>query len=256
MNAVALAYASGPASQSRHCEGAFHLLHQIDFRIVRSKEDRAAVGRLRYEAYLREGAINPSPLQCFTDPYDEDSNAWVFGLYIGAELASSIRLHVVTKNAPDSPSLAVFSDLLVPELEAGKTIIDPNRFVSDQRLARLYPALPYVTLRLCWLAAEYFDADHLLAAVRIEHQPFYRRLFGHRPICGPRSYPPLSKPLTLMTVDHRQAADRIYRRFPFVNSTYFERRMLFERYPSLIPAAIVPKPVHDAEPLLLARQAS
>lgn len=256
MDAVALAYTSEPVSQSRHCEGAFRLLHQMDFRIIRSDEDWAAIGRLRYDAYLREGAIKPNPLQCFTDPYDEDSNAWVFGLYIGEELASSIRLHVVTKDAPHSPSFAVFPDLLGPELEAGKTIIDPNRFVTDQRLARLCPALPYITMRLCWLAAEYFDADHLLAAVRIEHQPFYRRLFGHRPMCGPRTYPPLSKPLTLMTVDHRHVADRIYRRFPFVNSTYFERRMLFERCPSLASAATVPKPVQAAEPLLLASQAS
>jgi hypothetical protein len=223
----------------------------MDFRVMRSDEDRAAIGRLRYEAYLREGAITPSPLQCFTDPHDEDSHAWVIGLYVGDELASSIRLHVLTKDAPDSPSYAAFSDLLEPELEAGKTIVDPNRFVTDQRLARLYPALPYVTLRLCWLAAEYFDADHLLAAVRPEHQPFYRRLFSHRPICGPRDYPPLTKPLTLMTVDYRQVADRIYRRFPFVRSTYFERRMLFERSHQVLPASIAPQPpIGVEEPLV------
>ena len=221
----------------------------MDCRIVRTDDERAAVGRLRYEAYLREGAIDSSALQSFTDPHDEDPNAWVFGLYLGGELASSIRLHIASTEAPNFPSLAVFADLLAPELEAGKTIIDPTRFVTDQRLARLYPALPYVTLRLCWLAAEYFDADHLLAAVRPEHQAFYRRLFSHRPICGPRCYPSLSKPITLMTVDYRQVADRIYRRFPFVRSTYFERRMLFERArPSAAVIPLNPVPSEQLSP--------
>lgn len=253
MSAVALVYASEPVTPSRFCDGASQLLQMMDFRVMRSDEDRAAIGHLRYDAYMREGAITPSPLQCFTDPHDEDSHAWVIGLYIGNELASSIRLHVLTKGTHDSPSFAAFSDLLEPELEAGKTIVDPNRFVTDQRLARLYPALPYVTLRLCWLAAEYFDADHLLAAVRPEHQPFYRRLFNHRPICGPRDYPPLTKPLTLMTVDYRQVADRIYQRFPFVRSTHFERRMLFERPAPLMPAAIPLSPAPDEQLPLFAQ---
>jgi hypothetical protein len=246
MSAVALAYAPEPVTPSRFCGGASQLLDRIDCRIIRSDDEREAVGRLRYEAYLREGAIDSSPVQSFTDPNDEDSNAWVFGLYLDEQLASSIRLHIATPEAPSFPSLGVFADLLAPELEAGKTIIDPTRFVTDQRLARLYPSLPYVTLRLCWLAAEYFDADHLLAAVRPEHQPFYRRLFNHRPICGPRSYPSLSKPITLMTVDYRQAADRIYRRFPFVRSTYFERRMLFER-PALLSATIPLRPAYTEQ---------
>jgi N-acyl-L-homoserine lactone synthetase len=229
MNAIALACASEAASQSRFSQGASQLLNKIDCRIIRSAEETAAVGHLRYQAYVGEGAIEANPQRSFIDPHDEDSNAWVLGLYLGDELVSSIRLHIANKDYPNLPSLAVFADLLDPWLAAGKTIIDPTRFVTDQRLSRLYPALPYVTLRLCWLAAEYFDADHLLAAVRVEHQAFYQRLFYHRPICGPRRYPSLNKPITLMTVDYREVADRIYRRFPFVRSTFFERRMLFER---------------------------
>ncbi len=87
-------------------------------------------------------------------------NAWTFGVYIDDELAASLRLHVATKDCPVFPTLAVFPDLLEPELQAGKTIIDPTRLVTDQRLARLYPSLPYITLRLCWMAAMHFEADH------------------------------------------------------------------------------------------------
>ena len=43
-----------------------------------------------------------------------------------AELASSIRLHVASRQFPELPALNVFSDLLSPEIGAGKTIIDPT----------------------------------------------------------------------------------------------------------------------------------
>lgn len=238
MNAVALAYSRGSALQTNFADRISQLLDKIDCRIIETDEERSAVARLRYDAYLREGAIGPNASKSFTDPYDDKKNVWIFGLYIDDELASSIRIHAATKHFPIFPSLSVFSDLLEPELEAGKTIIDPTRFVTDRRLSRLHPGLPYVTLRLCWLAAEHFEADHFLVAVRSEHQAFYRRVFNHHSICGPRTYPLLSKPITLMTVNPTHVEDQVYRRYPFFRSTYFERRMLFERHPSLIPASI------------------
>ena len=42
-------------------------------------------------------------------------------------------------------------------------------------------------------------------------------------------YPLLIKPITLMTANYREVSDYVYRRYPFFRSTYFERRMLFER---------------------------
>jgi N-acyl amino acid synthase FeeM len=238
MGALALAYSDRSAPQTSFVDRVSQLLDIIDCRIIETDEEREAIGRLRYEAYLREGAIAPNPAKLFVDPYDDKKNVWIFGLYIGDELASSIRIHAATRDFPVFPSLSVFSDLLEPELKAGKTIIDPTRFVTDPRLSRLYPGLPYVTLRLCWLAAEHFEAEHFLVAVRAEHQAFYRRVFHHHSICGPRTYPLLDKPITLMTVDPRHVEDQVYRRYPFFRSTYFERRMLFERDPSLVPASI------------------
>jgi hypothetical protein len=108
-------------------------------------------------------------------------------------------------------------------------IVDPTRFVTDRRYSRLSPGLPHVTLRLAWLAAEYFTADHFLVAVRAEHQAFYRRTFLHRRICDPRSYPLLAKPISLMTVHYPSVADQVHQRYPFFRSTFFERRMLFDR---------------------------
>jgi hypothetical protein len=215
-----------------HCnfsDRVAHLLDRIDCRPAESAHEREAIFRLRYEAYLREGAIGPNFAETFADPYDETDNAWLFGLYIGGDLASSIRLHVASHAHRDFPSRKVFADLLEPELDAGRVIVDPTRFVTDRRHSRLNPGLPHVTLRLAWLAAEHFGAEHFLVAVRAEHQAFYRRTFNHRPICEPRPYPLLAKPISLMTVHYPGVADQVHRRYPFFRSTFFERRMLFDR---------------------------
>jgi N-acyl-L-homoserine lactone synthetase len=206
-----------------------NLLDRIDCRLAVTPEELEAVYRLRYRAYFAEGAIAPNESQRFSDAYDETDNVWIFGLYYDGELASSIRIHVASSAHPDFPSHRVFADLMDPELEAGKVIIDPTRFATDKHLSKLLPGLPYVTLRLCWLAAEYFNAEHFLVAIRTEHQAFYRRTFDHQLICDARPYPLLAKPISLMTVNFAEAADRVHRRYPFFRSSYFERRMLFQR---------------------------
>ena len=214
------------------------LLEQVDYRRADTPEEKEAIFRLRYAAYLREGAIPPSASERFSDPLDASDNAWIFGIYIGGELASSIRLHVANRQSPTLPALNVFSDLLAPEIAANKTIIDPTRFVADRNLSRRHPELCYVTTRLAWLASEYFSTSLLLATVRAEHQAFYRRVFGHRLICEPRHYPSLTKPICLMGLDYAMARERVVQRHAFFRSTVFERRMLFARTPAAAAAAL------------------
>jgi hypothetical protein len=213
------------------------LLQRVDYRRAETSEDRDAIFRLRYAAYLREGAIPPCASQRFADGLDDSDNAWIFGVYVEGELASSIRLHVASRQAPGLPALNVFSDLLSPEIAAGKVIVDPTRFVADRALSRRHPELCYVTTRLAVLAAEFFHADLLLATVRKEHLAFYGRVFGHRLICEPRHYPSLSKPISLMALDYPLARERLVQRNPFFRSTYFERRALFARGSALALAS-------------------
>ena len=203
-------------------------LERVDYRLAESAEDRDTIYRLRYEAYVREGTVQPNLNRRVIDAYDSLPNAWIFGVYVDGQLASSFRLHVSSKEYSQLPALQVFSDLLAPELEAGKTIIDPTRFVADP-FGSPCPELPYATVRLGYLAAEYFSADIVLATVRGEHQAFYKRVFGHRIMTTPRPYPALTKPISLMALDFPAARENIVRRYPFFRSTMFERRMLFER---------------------------
>jgi N-acyl-L-homoserine lactone synthetase len=208
------------------------LLGRIEAKRADSTEQREAIFRLRYEAYKRDGVIPANSSATFSDAYDETANAYLLGVYMEGKLASSIRIHVATREYPDSPTLKVFPEYLQPELDAGKIIIDPTRFVADEGLSRLHVGLPYATLRLCILAAEYFRADLALAAVRVEHQAFYRRAFNYQLRCGPRPYPLLAKPISLMAIDYRSAVADLWRQHPFIRSTSFERRKLFERSPS------------------------
>ena len=64
---------------------------------------------------------------------------------------------------PTCPSLAVFPDLIQPEL-GGCVLVDPTRSADPDREAR-FPELPYMTPRLAYFG-EYFEADIGLASVR------------------------------------------------------------------------------------------
>jgi hypothetical protein len=130
------------------------------------------------------GAECANPFEKFTDADDGAENAYLLSVYIDNQLASSLRVHIGSRDHPNVPSLEIFSDVLQPLLRAGRVIIGCTYLVADERLARLYPALPYITFRPCMLAAEYFHGDDLLAAVRTEHQAFYRRAFNFQMLCG------------------------------------------------------------------------
>ena len=232
---MALVSVSAPVMPGRNLtDRVLALLERVDYRRAETTEEREAIFRLRYNAYLHEGAIPPNASERFADHLDDASNAWIFGVHVDGELASSIRLHVASRQFPELPALNVFSDLLSPEIGAGKTIIDPTRFVADRSASRRFPELCYVTTRLAWLASEFFHTSLLLATVRAEHQAFYRRVFGHRLICDPRHYPSLAKPISLMALDYAQARERVPQRYPFFRSTFFERRMLFGRAPAAV----------------------
>jgi N-acyl amino acid synthase FeeM len=205
------------------------LLDQVDYRLVRTAEEKEQVYHLRYDAYLREGAILPSKSGRVTDEYDDLPNSFIFGVYLHGELYSSIRISILTPQWRESLSAGMFSDLIHPELDQGKVIVDPTRFVADHEKARRFPALPYVTVRLGYVACAHFNADIGLANVRPEHRAFYRKVFLQEPWGEPRLYSGLTKPVGLVAAHYPSIRDRVYERFPFMRSSAFERRMLFQQ---------------------------
>lgn len=205
------------------------LLARAEYRPASTREARDAIFRLRSQANAREGVISADSSPAFADPFDAIGNVHLFGLYLDAQLAGSIRLHVASATNPVSPSLDVFADLLQPRLDAGKVIVDCTHVVADENLAQVYREIPYAMHRLCVLAAEHFNADLLVTAAKPEHRIFYQRAFNYRPQSEPRAYPRFAKQATLMTLDFPIAAAKLKQRYPFFRSTPCERNDLFVR---------------------------
>jgi hypothetical protein len=230
---------SAVRTTGRSSERVSYPLEAVDYKLAETQADKEQVYRLRYRAYLREGTIEPNAAQMVQDQYDELPNSWNFGVYRDGVLMSSLRITVSSPEMPACPSLGVFPDLLGPEIDKGRVLVDPTRFVADPDREARCPELPYITLRLAYMACEYFAADIGLASVRAEHQAFYRRVFLHKSISEPRDYPSLTKPICLMAVDYPAMRERVYERYPYFRSSFFERRKLFERSQSPLETAPV-----------------
>ena len=217
------------------------LFDRVDYRPIETPEEKDQLYQMRYRAYTHGGLIPPLESQRYSDGYDDAPNAWTFGIYVDGELCSSIRLHVLTSEQRKSCTTDLFGDVLHPRLDRGEVFIDPARFVANPEKAKRFPELPYVTVRLVFLACEYFNADTGLALVRPAHQAFYRRVFLNETIAEPRLFPNALAKVGLMASDFRAVREKVLTRFPIMRSSAFERRMLFEHSSERLPVIDMPK---------------
>jgi len=225
------------------------LFDRVDYRPIETPDEKDQLYLMRYKAYRQGGLIPPSESERYSDRYDDARGALTFGVYVDGELCSSIRLHVLTSERRMSYTTELFGDILHPRLDKGEVFIDPARFVADPEKAQRFLELPYLTVRLVFLACEYFNADTGLALVRADHQAFYRRVFLNETIAEPRPFPNALAKVALMASDFRTVREQVMTRFPIMRSSAFERRMLFQRernpFPDTVtstfePASIIP----------------
>ena len=205
------------------------LSDRVDYRLMETPEEKDSIYLMRYKAYLHGGVTAPCQSERVSDHYDDAPNAWMFGIYVDGELCSSLRLNVVTSECRISGSVDLFGDVLHPRIDQGEVFIDPLRLAALPEKARRFPELPYLTVRLAYMACEYFNAETGLALVRAEHQAFYRRVFMSEVIGEPRSFPGFLPKVALMASDYRAVREKVMTRFPIMRSSAFERRMLFQR---------------------------
>jgi N-acyl-L-homoserine lactone synthetase len=223
---------AGYSDRVRVTDKVERLLERTTYRRVDSKHELENVRRLRYEAYLREGAILDNEQRQLIDAFDSTGNVYNIGVYVDGELTSALRLHPLRDGKERSPAIETFRDVLEPKIAAGKVVLDPNRFVVDYRLARVHMYLPYVTLRPTYLAAVYFGANLVTMTCRAEHQAFYLRGFEAQRAASPRPYPSLTKPLGLLLTDYDRDGEIILERHPYWNSSAAEREALFGAGPT------------------------
>ncbi|MGD1037749.1 MAG: hypothetical protein ABR878_11255 [Roseiarcus sp.] len=184
--------------------------------------------RLRYEAYIRNGLVEPRADGRLHDQrYDEAPDAWITTTFIDGELAATTRVNLGADENAILPSFAVYPDVIAPFLRAGRVIVESTRTAARLDLAGRFPELPYVTLRPAYLASEHFDADFVVATARAEHMAFFRRVFCFVPWCEPRDYPEFTAKVACMGADFHASQERIEARYPFFRSTAAEREALF-----------------------------
>jgi hypothetical protein len=201
----------------------------VEYRRIEVEEERAAIYRLRYDAYLREGYIPPTASRRLTDTLEYLPNAWTFGIHVDRKLAGTIRMHLLTRKHANSFAYDLFPDVLEPELDAGSMVVDPNKFVVDREGAQRFPELPFAIVRLVHMFAGYFRADHIVASIRREHIAFYKRYLMFRPLCPPRKFDLFPMPVHLVGLHFLPAEAGLVSRFPFFAASDSEKRRLFAR---------------------------
>ncbi len=213
----------------RFVDRVFRLLEHVTYRRADTAADKQAIFRMRHAAYARAGTIEPGPSGLFSDAFDETDNAWLIGVRLDGDLASALRLHDSASLAAPLPVANTFPDVIRPLLRSRRTIIDATRFVAKLEFSQRYSEIPYLTLRASFMAGEFFDADFITAACLVEHQAFYRRMFGGVPWCEPQPYPNFKRPMALIGHDCRTLKNSTLDRYPFFASTASERETLFSR---------------------------
>ena len=204
-------------------------MQRVEYRRIDTEQEKEIIFRDRYEAYRRDGSVEPNETGVFTDREDEVANVWMIGVYIDGDLASSIRLHVGWRPEHYIPAANIFPDHIRPLLADGRVVIDSSRQVSRLAYARAYPFLTLLTMTASHMADDHFGADFMLAACKPEYQTAFRRLGGCVEWAPPRPYPPMAKPTALMVYDCAANRASLRARYPFITTAGAVRANLFAR---------------------------
>jgi hypothetical protein len=148
---------------------------------------------------LRENLLNQRlDAMLYDEVYDASPNSLTTVTYVDGELASTVRVHVITDKEGVSPARDVFPDVVTPYLRAQRVIIDPSRLAARADMARRFPELPYFALRPPWMAAHYFNADYIVLCSASGHEAYYRRVYRFHTWSGLRSYPMVTAKVVCM----------------------------------------------------------
>ena len=209
---------------------------RVTCRLARSYAERDAVFKLRYRSYLRAGLISENSFGRYIEPADHVANAYLMGLYVDRRLVSSLRFQIGCATTPNLSSLNLFPHVLEPLLRRNKIVVDMGCVATDGELARSYVWLPYLILRSWIIAADHFHADYIAAAMRPQHQIFYKRILDCELHSELRQPPHQLATVGLVTLNFATSAERLYENLPFLRSTPSERQQLFEhdRTPSRV----------------------
>lgn len=201
---------------------------------VQSPELRDKVYELRYRAYRSEEAIQQSVSTRFEDKYDHQDNHVLWALTDDDQIVGSIRATWYDPDKPDVeiPEMEGYRDDLSSYISSKRRMLSGNRFVTDPRRrdrGRLYAML----LLRCHMVVAHDKSDYSLAAVRVNHLQFYRRVLRLDKISVGRQYPGLISTMFLTACEFSKNIDDVYRANPVLKPNGGERIFLDDSCKSL-----------------------
>jgi hypothetical protein len=188
---------------------------------------RKEVYRLRYRAYRKEDAIEPSAAGTFEDQYDDQPNHVLWALTFEQKLVGSFRTTWFDPSERQPiPEMRGYSDDLAQLVPDGACILSGNRLVTDPDLSSANAQAVLLLLRHLLVTASHKASDWAVAAARTNHLAFYRRVFRVNVASESRVYPGLRCPMHLMACDLKQNRELIMERTPLLKPRGYEQILL------------------------------
>ena len=159
---------------------------------VHSETLRDEVYALRYRAYRREEAIDACPTERFTDTYDAQPNHIIWALTEHERVIGSIRTTWYDPaHSWSIPEMEGYGEDVARIVPQNMRILSGNRFVTEPDQSSRSSLFAMLLLRYYMIVAHQ-RAEYALAAVRINHLPFYRRVLQLERASEGRTYPGLN----------------------------------------------------------------
>ena len=205
---------------------------------VHSTELRDEVFALRYRAYRHENAIDESPSERFEDKYDAQPNHILWALTEHEKVVGSIRTTWYDPDEPwGIPEMEGYAEDVARAVPAGKRMLSGNRFVTEpDRPDR--DSLHAMLLLRYYMVIAHEKAEFALAAVRVNHLPFYRRVLKLERASEGRVYPGLTSVMYLTACDFSRNIDHVYASTPLLRPRGYERIFLNENYQDIWEAGL------------------
>lgn len=157
---------------------------------------------LRYKAYLNARAITQNPDECCIDQYDTQKNARTYLIRYQGRPVASVRS--LTWSADYdwawTPSVKYFQSEIKNHLGLCTPLMESNRYVVDPSFKGQKSLIAQMLMyRIQTLATIADGCDHVIAAVRPRHTPFYKRMMNFKIISEPISVSEVDFQIQLLT---------------------------------------------------------
>lgn len=190
----------------------------LDYFKVQTPAERAAIFRLRYNAYYSQGLIRKTSEASLSDWQDDEDGSSIYGITLEGTLVSTIRLCVMSKEHKACATYMMYKDYLNPLIEGGLRIVDGSRLAVSCTNSAARRRVVMYALSLTVNYATRVRASLGTIIARHSHVPFYERN-GFYLVDGPFEYEEALTPLSLMMIrlpapnrESRAPASQIVRR--------------------------------------------